>query len=119
MNWVAVAGAGMLGVLVRVGLWRWFVPDVEVASASWPWVTFSINLIGSFVIGVVYAVMAASEWRLAVVGGFLGGFTTFSAFSWEAMRLFEQQQTMLAFGYMCASPILGVACCFAGARLFA
>lgn len=88
--WVAAGGA--LGSALRYGMagavQRWNGTD-------WPLGTFSVNLVGSFVIGALTALVLSRgilspQARLFVLVGTLGGFTTFSTFSLETLRLLQQ-----------------------------
>lgn len=84
--------------------------------------TLFVNLLGSLVVGVVWAWLArgpAPTWAAPlVVAGFLGGFTTFSAMSLEVFRLWEEGKFGLAVAYGLGSPVLGLLACAAGYFLF-
>lgn len=91
MPWLLVALGGALGSVARyagsTAVNRW-------AGMPFPWGTLFVNIVGSFAIGAVMAwVMRAGEAReaarLLLVTGILGGFTTFSSFSFETWRLIE------------------------------
>jgi CrcB protein len=86
--------------------------------AGWPLGTLVVNVVGSLAIGVAY-VLLAQRAAIAplVVAGFLGGFTTFSAFSLDAMKLWEGGQAMQAGAYVAASVILSLAAVALGAAL--
>jgi CrcB protein len=108
--WVALGGA--LGSLARYG--------VSVAAARWlgagfPWGTLTVNVLGGLAIGVLAARVGPEQTtlRLALGVGVLGGFTTFSAFSLETVRLL-QQQTGAGLMYVAASIVLSIAACSAG-----
>ena len=78
-----------------------------------PWGTLSVNVIGCLLIGVAFHWFEArgelaSPWRVAVIGGFLGGFTTFSAFGIETFELLRSGQPGWALGYVAASLGLGI-----------
>ncbi len=115
--WVAIAvGSAAGGVLrhaVTEGVSR-------LAGAGFPWGTLSVNLLGSFVIGVCTALFAASPatWtpvvRHATMTGLLGGFTTFSTFSVQTMSLLQQGQWTAAGANALASVVLGVLGCAVG-----
>ncbi|RYZ65862.1 MAG: CrcB family protein [Proteobacteria bacterium] len=110
-----IAGLSVIGVMLRYGIGlgtnRWF-------SGSFPWTTFGINLTGSFLIGLFsgYAERqsVSEEWRMAIMVGLLGGFTTFSTFSFETLRLYENGDRVTAAIYLVLSPILSVILCFIG-----
>tara|TARA_B100000446_G_scaffold188082_1_gene220239 strand:+ start:2999 stop:3304 length:306 start_codon:yes stop_codon:yes gene_type:complete len=77
------------------------------AMPAWPWATFSVNLVGSFLFGlltVALASLTSSEaLRLAIMTGMLGALTTFSTFSFELVRMVEIKAWGLAAGYAVAS----------------
>lgn len=108
--------SGVAGVLLRYGC-------NEMVARHWhavfPLSTFAINITGSFIIGAIHVLGAergiiAPDLRLAIMTGLLGGFTTFSAFSLEVVRLLELQNYFQAVAYAAASPLLGVAAAAAG-----
>ena len=76
----------------------------QAFGADFPWGTFGVNVLGSFAIGAIMAAIAlhfggSSELRVLLVTGFLGGFTTFSAFSYELMQLIERKAYVPALAY--------------------
>jgi len=92
---------------------------------AFPFGTFTVNIIGCFLIGVTLGCTAKnnfdSTWQLFLTTGILGGFTTFSAFSLETVALMREGQLGLAFGYVALSLLFGFAGTFAGfslAKLF-
>jgi CrcB protein len=108
--WVALGGA--LGTLARYG--------VSVAAARWlgagfPWGTLVVNMIGGLAMGMLAARVGPEQTmlRLTLGVGFLGGFTTFSAFSLETVRLM-QQQASTGLVYIAASILLSVGACWVG-----
>ena len=100
---IALGGAG--GALAR----HWMTALVQnTAAGQFPWGTLSVNLLGSLGIGVAYVLIMERallhpDWRGAVMVGFLGAFTTFSAFSLETLALLENGRGGLALAYMLAS----------------
>jgi fluoride exporter len=104
MNWwafAAVGGGAALGAWMRWGLGLWLNPLLP----ELPMGTLAANLIGGYLIGVVLAWFAMTqsaspEARLLVVTGFLGGLTTFSTFSAEAVTLMQRQQYGWALAHM-------------------
>lgn len=78
-----------------------------------------VNLIGCLLIGLIFGVFektqVSTEWRLLLVTGILGGFTTFSAFSGETFNLIKTGHTGLALVYVLISVIAGVSLTFFGA----
>jgi CrcB protein len=88
MNWVLVALGGALGSVARYGVWRAW----PMTPGSWPVPTLTVNLLGSFAIGLIYMYVAAraggtDNARLFWMTGVLGGFTTYSAFALETTLL--------------------------------
>jgi len=94
----------------------------KLFGTAFPWGTFGVNVAGSFTIGVfmamiIYWLGGSNEWRVLLVTGFLGGFTTFSAFSYELMQLVERQALIGAAGYAVGSVVISLLACFAGFAL--
>ncbi|MCO5071231.1 MAG: fluoride efflux transporter CrcB [Rhizobiaceae bacterium] len=100
---------------------------MRLAGPSFPWGTMTVNILGSFIMGVFIEVLArrfnaSNELRLFVATGMLGGFTTFSAFSLDFAVLFERGAIFPAFGYAFASVAGSMVAIFLGlwlARSFA
>ncbi|MEN9411348.1 MAG: fluoride efflux transporter CrcB [Pseudomonadota bacterium] len=88
------------------------------AFPGWPWGTLAVNVAGSFAIGVLYIALAQRvQMAPLLVAGFLGGFTTFSAFSLDTLKLWEGGQAVQAALYVAASVILSLAAVALGAAL--
>ena len=89
--------------------------------STFPYGTLGVNIIGCFLIGIVYGLSARGninvEWRLFLATGFLGGFTTFSSFSNEAVSLLRDAQYWQAFSYVALSVIVGLVATFGGISL--
>ncbi len=104
-----VALGGALGSVARY--LAAIVLNPKTNLLSWPWSTFSVNLIGCLLIGLLGGFWtknpASHEWRLLLVTGFLGGFTTFSSFALESLTLF-QTKPLLMLSYVAASTIFGI-----------
>lgn len=81
-----------------------------------PFGTLAVNIIGCFLIGLVYGISErgnmGAEWRLFLATGILGGFTTFSAFSYETVSLLRDGQLWYALAYISSSVIIGVLATF-------
>jgi len=100
---------------------------VGVLAVSWlgagfPWGTLFVNVVGSFLMGIVVEGVAlrcggSTELRTFLSTGILGGFTTFSAFSLEVVALAERKLPGLALAYVIASVVLAVAALVAGMAL--
>ena len=88
-EWLWIALAGAFGACARVGLSLLVHQHFGNALA---WGTMSVNVLGSFAFGVIVQIGLSSNWlpdelRLALTMGFLGDFTTFSTFEYEALRM--------------------------------
>ncbi|MBD8607928.1 fluoride efflux transporter CrcB [Aeromicrobium sp. CFBP 8757] len=92
-------------------------------SSSLPWGTITVNAIGSFVIGFIAGLAATSDLDQAVVAlistGFCGALTTFSTFSFETVRLIEQQHLTAAVLNLGLSLVLTIVLCLGGYELAA
>jgi fluoride exporter len=112
-TWYQVAVLSLGGVLgVNARYWLGVVINRWLGS-QFPWATFTINVTGSFAIGLCTVVLA--RWlphphaRLLVVVGFLGGYTTFSSYSLESLTLWERGEHGLCVTYMIGSVVAGFA----------
>ena len=86
---------------------------------SFPYGTLTVNVVGSLVMGLLTGWFAAKAdpgqgWRLFLTAGILGGFTTFSAFSLDAVLLYERDQLGLTALYVLASVVVSIGALFAG-----
>ncbi|MEN9936638.1 MAG: hypothetical protein RLZZ387_3217 [Chloroflexota bacterium] len=119
MYLLAIALGAAVGANLRylISLWavaRW--------GAAFPYGTLIINVLGSLLIGVVLELATArfrlgEPLRLMIVTGLLGGFTTFSAFSYEAYAMIVAGRHVQAGAYVAGSVILGVGATFLGVAL--
>ena len=120
MHWLLVFLGGGIGAAARHGVNRiamaWLGP-------AFPWGTLAVNVIGSLAMGLLIATFASvpggvsNNLRLFLATGVLGGFTTFSAFSLDALTLWERGQALPALGYIAASLIMSLAAIAAGLLL--
>jgi len=120
LHWLLVFLGGGIGAAARHGVNRiamaWLGP-------AFPWGTLAVNVIGSLAMGLLIATFASvpggvsNNLRLFLATGVLGGFTTFSAFSLDALTLWERGQALPALGYIAASLILSLAAIAAGLLL--
>ena len=115
-NILLVGLGGAAGSMLRYAFSVWF------KHASFPLATFLVNVIGSFIIGLVFAYSLRSEsfatnWRLFLAAGICGGFTTFSAFSLESLQLLQQQRVGIFFLYVIGTVMLGLAATWFGYSL--
>jgi CrcB protein len=85
--------------------------------------TFLVNIVGSFLIGLIFGLairensVINDQWRIVVATGFCGGFTTFSAFSYEMLQLIQRNHYSQFLLYTLLSLIIGVLLVFAGLKL--
>lgn len=116
---LAVALGGLLGTLLRYGTGLWL-------TGRYPrhffLATLLVNLLGCLLIGYLHALFMARpdwpvEWRSGLMVGVLGGFTTFSSFSLDTLRLLEGGQVLLALGYLGLSVGGGLLAAWAGLTL--
>lgn len=102
-------GGGM-GSCLRHGVNLWALGRF---GPGFPFGTITVNVVGSAVMGVVAAVLltrsGSPEWRLLLMTGVLGGFTTFSAFSLDVWGLWERGAPGAALAYACGSVVLSIA----------
>lgn len=101
-----VALGGAAGSVLRFSV---SVAAAALLGANYPWGTLLVNIIGSALIGVAVGVEVSGSARLLLVTGVLGGFTTFSAFSLDAVALWQRGQATVAAGYVTASVVLSIA----------
>ena len=91
-------------------------------GTAFPWGTFIINISGSLVMGLIAGYLAfkggaSQPWRLFLMTGILGGYTTFSAFSLDAALLYERGEIASSLFYVLGSVVLSIAGLFAGLAL--
>lgn len=115
MQVLLVALGGALGSVARYGVG---VAAARVLGLGFPFGTLTVNIIGSLLMGVLAARVGPEQenLRLAFGVGILGGFTTFSAFSLETVRLMQHQPGAAAL-YVSASLVLGLGACWLGLTL--
>ena len=122
----AVQGNAMIYTLLQVALggaigasgrYLTGVAALRLMGTGFPWGTLAVNVIGSFVMGVVVVALghlSANRFAPLLMTGVLGGYTTFSAFSLDAMTIWERGQQGLAMVYVGASVVLSLAAILAG-----
>ena len=86
------------------------------------WGTFTVNVIGSFIIGIAWAFFEGhslmANTRLFIIVGFLGGFTTYSSFSLESINLFKDGQIKMALLYIFMTNIVAIVSAFGGYAIY-
>jgi len=105
-----IGSGGAIGSISRY-LMTIFVS--KYVTITFPMGTFLVNISGCFLIGLLYGIAARYawvnlEWRLFLITGICGGYTTFSSFSWESISLVRQGDYVYFFTYALGSLILGL-----------
>lgn len=116
INILLVAIGGAAGSVCR---YLFGALTLRTIGAAFPWNTLGVNIIGSLAIGflaeaIIKGVSAPLDLRLLLITGFLGGFTTFSAFSLDVWLLYERGEVMSAALYVAASVVLSLLATGAG-----
>ena len=111
-TFVAVAVGGALGAVSR---YSFGLVALALIGNRFPWATLGVNVVGSFLIGLAAVLIGdrivdGELWRSLIIAGFLGAFTTFSAFSLDTLLLLQQGNYNTALAYMLGS----VALCLGG-----
>ena len=115
MNWLMIALGGALGALARAGLGDWLAST----QPRWPLAALSVNVLGCFLAGVLLVLLAERNaadgyWRAFLMIGFLGAFTTFSAFSVETLQPYESFGLRAAVAHMIMNVVGSVLACALG-----
>ena len=115
--WVGLGG--FLGANARYLLGRMIV---ERYGAGFPWATLAINVTGAFLIGVIAELLLirqddAPAWRIFLVIGVLGGYTTFSSYALEVVALLRDDKLLRAMAYVLVSNVAGITLCLCGLLL--
>lgn len=115
LSWAAVGVGAAIGAWLRWALALW----LNAVTAQVQLGTLIANLAGAYLIGLGLGFFTAfpnlsPEWRLFAVTGFLGGLTTFSTFSGEAMLLLQRQEYGWALAHSALHLVGSIACCIAG-----
>ena len=123
LKYLAIGAGGFLGAIARYALGSYIGTRYGV---RFPYGTFAINMSGCFLIGFVDALLArvtaSPYWRYLVPIGFIGAYTTFSAFEYETFRAVQDGQAAMGFLNVALSVIVGLFAVWAGmvaGRVFA
>lgn len=111
---------GAIGSVFRYTLSLFIGRHVPIA---FPFGTFLVNISGCFLIGLFYSIAAKyaglnPEWRLFLITGICGGYTTFSTFSYDGLILFKQGSGLSFILYVIGSVVLGLFATIAGTAVF-
>lgn len=109
-NLLLVGLGGGIGSMARYLSQRWVQ---TLYPHHFPWGTLAVNVIGGLAIGIFWGMSFKSfndneSWKMFLMVGLCGGFTTFSAFTLEGIGLIREQRMALFFAYVAASVILGL-----------
>ena len=116
LNLLIIALGGALGAVSRFLLGNGLS---RALGSALPYGTFVINIVGCFAMGLLMTIIVDREmipaaWRLFLCVGFLGGFTTFSSFGYEALILLTEGRMLAALAYAGGSVVLGLVAAAAG-----
>jgi CrcB protein len=119
VQFVAVGVGALLGANLRFLVGNW---AAERWGVDFPYGTFIVNVSGALAVGLILAFVGERLglnplWRLFFVTGFLGGYTTFSSYAWEALVLAENGAWVRAGMYVVGSNLVGFAGVWLGATL--
>ncbi|WP_418791339.1 fluoride efflux transporter CrcB [Phosphitispora sp. TUW77] len=119
MEYVYSGIGGVFGAIARYGLSKWVGRHW---NRAFPLATFCINIIGSFILGILFVVFSKNGFAVTclqdlIVTGFLGAFTTFSTFAYEIVILIEDGDKDAGMKYFIMSIIAGLAAAFLGMTL--
>jgi fluoride exporter len=115
-NFLLVGLGGALGSMLR------YAAYLFITTKHFPAATLLVNILGSFIIGLVLALSVKDEtfvnsWKLFLATGICGGFTTFSAFSAENVALLQNGKYFMALLYIALSIVLGIGAAWLGFKL--
>lgn len=112
---IAIGTGSFIGAVLRYLLTQFIQSKL---LSTFPFGTLTVNIVGCLLIGLVFGVSAkvnlSQEWRLFLATGLLGGFTTFSAFSYETINLLRDGQFWYASTYVVSSVVVGLVATFIG-----
>lgn len=121
MKEILIVGlGGFAGSIARFKTGAYFLH--RLSTSQFPWGTFTVNILGCLLIGIIASILERisffnAELRLLLITGFLGGFTTFSAFGLETANLFQSGHTYLAFLNVFLSVLAGLMAVWIGMRV--
>ena len=101
------------------GVARYLIGKIFTSASMFPWGTFVVNIMGCFIIGMIYGLIdrgigLGEHTKLFLTVGFCGGFTTFSTFAHENYLLFQSGNILIVAGYASLSFFVGILMAYAG-----
>jgi len=96
--WICLGGAAGTGARYLLSGWL-----LRAAGPGFPWGTLAVNVIGSFLLGVLLQLSLATDLRLALSVGGMGGFTTYSSFNYETLQYLLRDEWPTALAYVAAT----------------
>lgn len=119
-NILAVGLGGLLGSIARYLISHYFT---QSNNGQFPWATTLVNIIGSIIIGILFAyfekgINVSNEVKLLLTVGFCGGFTTFSTFSLEFIKLLESGNLYTAGIYLLLNVFFSISLCLIAYKIF-
>lgn len=119
-SYLLIACFGAAGAVSRYAVDNWLGGDG--VGTDFPWGTLAVNVVGAFALGILIAItterlLVDENWRIALGVGFLGSFTTFSAYAVESVRLAEDSAWLLSLANVFGMVALGLAAAIAGLAL--
>ena len=114
--WLAVAVGGAIGSMLRYGIGQL---TTNVLGTTPVLATFTVNVSGSFLLGIFYTLcndrlVTSIELRVLIGVGLIGGYTTFSTFSFETIRLIESGESIKAIANILANLLFGISAAYLG-----
>ena len=117
---LVVGLCGVLGALLRFGVDSWFAHH-QGSRPHWPWATFTVNVAGSFIIGLAVGLIGhmelGADWHAAVATGLAGGLTTFSSWTTATVRLVSETRYRAAALNIASNLLAGLAAAALGLLL--
>lgn len=119
INYLAIAIGGAIGACLRFAISEWML---HLFGRAFPFGTLLVNILGSFVIGLLYGLLlteqiAPNPWRIFVGIGVLGAFTTFSTFSMDTVLLLQQGDWLKAVANVVLNLVLCLTLAWLGLKL--
>ena len=114
--WLAVAAGGAIGSMLRYGIGQL---TTNVLGTTPVLATFTVNVSGSFLLGIFYTLyndrlVTSIELRVLIGVGLIGGYTTFSTFSFETIRLIESGESFKAIANILTNLLFGIGAAYLG-----